>query len=43
MAVYLSEGSIMKGLLMATLGIVIGTVGIDPVFGYRDLPSVSRV
>jgi putative tricarboxylic transport membrane protein len=33
MAVYLSEGSIMKGLLMATLGIVIGTVGIDPVFG----------
>ena len=33
MAVYLSEGSILKGLLMAALGIVLGTVGIDPVFG----------
>ncbi len=33
MAVYLSEGSVVKGLLMAALGLVLGTVGIDPVFG----------
>jgi putative tricarboxylic transport membrane protein len=33
MAVYLSEGSAVKGLLVAALGIVLGTVGIDPVFG----------
>jgi putative tricarboxylic transport membrane protein len=33
MAVYLSEGSIVKGLIMTALGIVLGTVGIDPVFG----------
>jgi putative tricarboxylic transport membrane protein len=33
MAVYLSEGSVVKGLIMAALGIVLGTVGIDPVFG----------
>jgi putative tricarboxylic transport membrane protein len=33
MAVYLSEGSAVKGLLMAAVGIVLGTVGIDPVFG----------
>jgi len=33
MAVYLSEGSVVKGLTMAALGIVLGTVGIDPVFG----------
>ena len=33
MAVYLSEGSVVKGLLMAAVGIVLGTVGIDPVFG----------
>ncbi|MBI1962147.1 MAG: tripartite tricarboxylate transporter permease [Candidatus Rokubacteria bacterium] len=33
MAVYLSEGSAVKGLLMAAVGLVLGTVGIDPVFG----------
>jgi putative tricarboxylic transport membrane protein len=33
MAVYLSERSIVKGLLMVALGVVMGTVGIDPVFG----------
>lgn len=33
MAVYLSEGSVVKGLLMIALGLVLGTVGFDPVFG----------
>src|SRR6185312_7284307 len=33
MAVYLSEGSALKGLMMATVGLLIGTVGIDPVLG----------
>ena len=33
MAVYLSGDSILKGLIIAALGIVLGTVGIDPVFG----------
>src|SRR5512136_213778 len=31
MAVYLSEGSVSKGLAMAGLGLLLGTVGIDPV------------
>jgi putative tricarboxylic transport membrane protein len=33
MAVYLSEGSIIKGLVMGGLGLFLGTVGIDPVLG----------
>ncbi|MGH7267100.1 MAG: tripartite tricarboxylate transporter permease [Candidatus Rokuibacteriota bacterium] len=33
MAVYLAERSVVKGLLMVALGVVLGTVGIDPVFG----------
>ena len=33
MAVYLSEESIIKGLAMAALGLLLGTVGIDPVHG----------
>jgi putative tricarboxylic transport membrane protein len=33
MAVYLSEGSVLKGLLMATLGLILGMVGLDPVLG----------
>jgi putative tricarboxylic transport membrane protein len=33
MAVYLSEGSVLKGLLMGALGLFFGTVGIDPVLG----------
>jgi putative tricarboxylic transport membrane protein len=33
MAVYLSQGSSLKGLMMAALGLLIGTVGIDPVYG----------
>jgi putative tricarboxylic transport membrane protein len=33
MAVYLSGQSVLKGLLIASLGIVLGTVGIDTMFG----------
>ncbi|NWF92429.1 MAG: tripartite tricarboxylate transporter permease [Syntrophaceae bacterium] len=33
MAVYLSEESIVKGLVMGGLGLLLGTVGIDPVLG----------
>jgi putative tricarboxylic transport membrane protein len=33
MAVYLSEESILKGLLMMVLGLLLGMVGIDPVLG----------
>ncbi len=33
MTVSLSGQSLLKGLLMAALGIIVGTVGIDPVFG----------
>ncbi len=33
MAVYLSEGSPLKGLIMGVLGLLIGMVGLDPVHG----------
>ena len=33
MAVYLSEGSALKGLVMAVTGLILGTVGLDPVQG----------
>ncbi len=33
MATYLSEGSVLKGLLMSALGLLLGTIGLDPVFG----------
>ena len=33
MAVYLSEGSPLKGLIMVVLGLLIGMVGLDPVHG----------
>jgi putative tricarboxylic transport membrane protein len=33
MAVYLSEESPLKGLIMMMIGILMGTVGIDPAFG----------
>jgi putative tricarboxylic transport membrane protein len=33
MAVYLSEGSALKGLVMVTLGLLLGSVGLDPVLG----------
>lgn len=35
LSVYLSEGSVLKGLLMGALGLVLGTVGLDPVFGAK--------
>ncbi|MBI4591807.1 MAG: tripartite tricarboxylate transporter permease [Candidatus Rokubacteria bacterium] len=33
MAVYLSESSVLKGLISAALGLLLGTVGLDPVQG----------
>jgi putative tricarboxylic transport membrane protein len=33
MAVYLSQGSVLKGLVMGTVGLLLGTVGLDPVLG----------
>jgi putative tricarboxylic transport membrane protein len=33
MAIYLSEGSPLKGLMMAATGLVLGMVGLDPVQG----------
>ncbi|RDI56792.1 tripartite tricarboxylate transporter permease [Microvirga subterranea] len=33
MAVYLSGGSALKGLVMTVLGLLLGTIGLDPVFG----------
>jgi putative tricarboxylic transport membrane protein len=33
MAIYLSEGSALKGLIMAATGLVLGMVGLDPVQG----------
>lgn len=35
MAVYLSEESVLKGLMMGVLGLLLGTVGIDPVLGVQ--------
>jgi len=44
MAVYLSEGSTLKGLLMAGLGLLLAMVGIDPVFGEpRFTFGISRL
>jgi mannose-6-phosphate isomerase-like protein (cupin superfamily) len=39
MAVYLSEESNVKGLTMAALGLLLGTVGIDPVHAEGGLPA----
>jgi len=33
MAIYLSEESVLKGLMMGVLGLLLGTVGLDPVDG----------
>lgn len=33
MAIYLSEESVLKGLMMGALGLLLGTVGLDPVDG----------
>ncbi|MDI7258558.1 MAG: tripartite tricarboxylate transporter permease [Thermodesulfobacteriota bacterium] len=35
MAVYLSEESVLKGLMIGVLGLLLGTVGIDPVLGVQ--------
>jgi len=35
MAVYLSEESVLEGLMMGVLGLLLGTVGIDPVQGVQ--------
>jgi putative tricarboxylic transport membrane protein len=35
MAVYLSAESLVKGLMMGVLGLLLGTVGIDPVLGVQ--------
>lgn len=44
MAVYLSEESIVKGLSMVALGLLLGTVGIDPVHGAtRFTFGISRL
>ncbi len=44
MAVYLSEESVSKGLAMAALGLLLGTVGIDPVHGAtRFTFGISRL
>lgn len=44
MAVYLSEESIVKGLAMGGLGLLLGTVGIDPVHGAtRFTFGISRL
>jgi putative tricarboxylic transport membrane protein len=33
MAIYLSEESVLKGLMMGVLGLLLGTIGLDPVDG----------
>ncbi len=33
MAIYLSEESVLKGLMMGFLGLLLGTIGLDPVSG----------
>jgi putative tricarboxylic transport membrane protein len=35
LSVYLSEESVLKGLLMGIVGLILGTIGLDPVFGAR--------
>ncbi|MGD0784126.1 MAG: tripartite tricarboxylate transporter permease, partial [Candidatus Aminicenantales bacterium] len=44
MAVYFSEESVLKGLMMGVLGLLLGTVGLDPVAGgQRFTFGVSRL
>jgi putative tricarboxylic transport membrane protein len=44
MAIYLSEESVLKGLMMGFLGLLLGTVGLDPVNGSaRFTFGVSRL
>ncbi|HEX2172531.1 MAG TPA: tripartite tricarboxylate transporter permease, partial [Dehalococcoidia bacterium] len=46
MAVYLSGGSALKGLMMSVLGLLLGTVGLDPVLGAErftfGLPNLTE-
>ncbi len=44
MAIYLSEESVLKGLMMGVLGLLLGTIGLDPVDGTpRFTLGVSRL
>jgi len=44
MAVYLSEESVLKGLMMGILGLLLGTIGLDPVDGTpRFTLGISRL
>jgi putative tricarboxylic transport membrane protein len=44
MAVYLSEESILKGLMMGLLGLLLGAIGLDPVSGSQRFTfGVSRL
>jgi putative tricarboxylic transport membrane protein len=44
MAIYLSEESVLKGLMMGALGLLLGTVGLDPVDGTpRFTLGISRL
>ena len=44
MAIYLSEESILKGLMMGFLGLLLGTVGLDPVNGSQRFTfGISRL
>ena len=44
MAIYLSEESVLKGLMMGFLGLLLGTIGLDPVSGTQRFTfGVSRM
>ncbi len=44
MAVYLSEESVLKGMMMGVLGLLLGTIGLDPVSGSQRFTfGVSRL
>jgi putative tricarboxylic transport membrane protein len=44
MAVYLSEESILKGLITGVMGLLLGTVGLDPVLGAERFTfGISRL
>ena len=44
MAVYLSEESVLKGMMMGILGLLLGTIGLDPVSGTQRFTfGVSRL
>jgi putative tricarboxylic transport membrane protein len=44
MAIYLSEESVLKGLMMGLLGLLLGTIGLDPVSGSQRFTfGVSRL